>query len=301
MNRIIIIIIIIILFCFANNYAQIKITSKPYSNDRFLKISSLELSYTELNVERKGHSVIKKNDTNRIQLTESLPFKCNILKAGIKNALDSNEICYSIKIKAEGAFFLTCTFLELSLSKNQDLFIYNKNKTVLVHISNRTKFKKAIPSFIPGDEIFLTFKTNERDMDKSKVIINRIEYGIVDYYEIQKNLKTHTKSSSISDCAINAACEPKWEKQADASVRLAEYTGYGWSIFGSATLINNTAENNRKYLLTALHNLTLGVDISSWVFNFFGRFRDCEGTISHDNYFTTGAIEIARNDDTDML
>ncbi|MEY4521736.1 MAG: hypothetical protein RIT10_921 [Bacteroidota bacterium] len=159
---------------------------------------------------------------------------------------------WSLTIKSTGAEALSFIFDHFDLNGKSTLKVLNK-KGELVHalVSNDDEledFQQHL-ALCFGDELTLML-TEPKGTLPSSIHLERVIYN----YRNTGNPSV-AKVNESDPCEINVNCSPvgdNWqdEKRGVARIYVVEPAGAGWC---SGSLVNNTAQDCKPYMLTALH------------------------------------------------
>lgn len=181
---------------------------------------------------------------------------------------------WSLTIKSAGAEALSFIFDHFDLNGKSTLKVLNK-KGELVHavVSNEDELEDLQQhlALCFGDELTLIL-TEPKGTQASEIHLDRVIYN----YRSTGNPAV-TKINESDPCEINVNCSPvgdNWqdEKRGVARIYVVEPAGAGWC---SGSLVNNTAQDCKPYMLTALH---CGVNSTTANFNVWKFFFKYEVT-----------------------
>jgi hypothetical protein len=233
------------------------------------------------------------------ELTDKL-FDVNydLLNSGTSTTLANGDKLWKLKIVSPGAKKISLYYQNFYLPEGAKLFVYNANRT------------EVIGAF--------TSKNNEEANSNEGIFSTDYlsgEVQIVEYYE-PKNVRgqghfnifmvAHQfKSIQINEsetCQKDIMCPDgaNWQNQKKGVVRIFIPTGGGNGGWCSGSLVNNTAQDCKKYILTAMHcSLNNGVEsttYSQWKFYFdFEKTGCAAGTAT--SKLKTGCQKRASADD----
>lgn len=236
------------------------------------------------------------------------------LEDGSWAAVDDGRL-WMMSIESKEASSLNILFDEIFLPAGAELYIVNKDNTVLygpVTSENLPKNKSFLTDVIIGScATVCLFEPNERN-NESRLSISRIVHGY-------RNLSTifgEEETRAYSDCGIDVACYSEYEKESNAVARIliSIESNYFW---GSGALVMATNKQYKAYFLTAFHcadlegyptNSMNGVlsnteisSINDWEFSFNYKKAFCGGTYINSSYTYNGATFRAAYNNTDFL
>ncbi len=231
------------------------------------------------------------------QLTDKLfDVSYDLLNSGTWTALSNGERLWKLKIVSPGAKKISVYFQNFYLPDGAKLFVYNGNRT------------QEIGAF--------TSKNNEEATSNEGIFSTDHLIGdtqILEYYE-PENVKgqghfsifriSHQFKSVLIDesepCQKDIMCPDgaNWQNQKKGVVRIFVVIGSsaGWC---TGSLVNNTAQDCKKYILTAMHcaiDESNGVETtaySQWKFYFDYEKTGCATGTALTNKVKTGCAKRA--------
>lgn len=258
----------------------------------------------------------KQHIKNEIKnLKEYSDYKENIFGITIDTELDINSNgcwdytndsinIWTLGISSAKALFMCLIFKELEIPHNDELFIYNPSKTILMGpFTNRNNVDGGsyATDMIESDQLILEYHQNKNSIVAPKLSISGIVHGIND--ELLGAANANTKQTN---CFIDVNCQEGngWVDQKNGTcliLKLGNPTNPQTSgtLWASGALINNTANDNTPYILTAWHNTQgTGSDISLWIFRFKYWNTTCNGTVNSEtiSYCGGSVLEEWKND-----
>lgn len=206
---------------------------------------------------------------------------------------DSTEI-WSLKISSPNAYSLNFIFSELYLPEDAELYIFNDDGTVVygpVTEEQNQHGKTYLTDIIEGESATIQLSIPIISREKPELRIQNVVHG---YRNIFSFLNIGYGESG--DCNEDIACYfPAWEDEADGVVQILLADGTEWC---SGSLLNNTNQDYRPYILTAFHCIDLSGDgvlsegeignAEEWLVRFRFRHTTCGGStfanvISYDD------------------
>lgn len=222
---------------------------------------------------------------------ENIDVNIDVLRFSKKQLLPTGESLYRFRIYAPGALSLNFGFSSFQLPAKGKLFIYTSDKkNVLGAITdvNNNKHNSLGTMVLPGESVVIEYIEPAKTPTETSLIINRITYGY-------RPFEALTKSGS---CNNNVSCPEAegFEDQINAVCMLL----VNGNSFCSGALINNTAQDQTPYVLTANH-CSSGNDFSNWVFWFNYQSSSCDDNTSNQPYQSiSGSTLKARNSGSDF-
>ena len=194
--------------------------------------------------------------------------------AGVWTKDEQGTKTWSLTIKSSGAEALSFLFDHFVLFGNSKLKVSNQKGELVHAIVTKEDELEDLQQHLAlcfGDELTLTL-TEPKGTQASEIHLDRVIYN----YRSTGN-PAATKINESDPCEINVNCSPvgdNWqdEKRGVARIYVVEPAGAGWC---SGSLVNNTAQDCKPYMLTALH---CGVNSTTANFNVWKFFFKYEVT-----------------------
>jgi len=298
------IIIFFIIFLLLSNkvFSQISIGGIPESfKYDFLSqpIQSIELQKPDLTkVFLEDEISDKKGEAYRMGIL--LEINKGIHNSGTWTILGNGDKIWRLRIQAKGALATSLYYDRFYLPKGSKMYIYNDKKEEIKgafsSINNNPSglFATELTS---GDAVIIEYY--QPNYVKDTVIINISDIN----YAYRGALTYKYGFGSSGPCEVNVNCSEglNWQKEKRGVVRINVRAG-GSSKWCTGSLVNNTKQDYKPYLLTADH-CEIGVsasDLAQWIFYFNYESPDCsnpatEGTLNSQSL--TGAVKIADGGD----
>ncbi|MBP6090565.1 MAG: T9SS type A sorting domain-containing protein [Crocinitomicaceae bacterium] len=183
--------------------------------------------------------------------------------AGVWTKDEQGSKTWTLTIKSSGAEALSFLFDHFVLFGKSNLKVSNQKGELVHAIVTKDDELEDLQQHLAlcfGDELTLTL-TEPKGTQASEIHLDRVIYN----YRSTGN-PAATKINESDPCEINVNCSPvgdNWqdEKRGVARIYVVEPAGAGWC---SGSLINNTAQDCKPYMLTALH---CGVNSTTANFN----------------------------------
>ncbi|MDP3431737.1 MAG: T9SS type A sorting domain-containing protein, partial [Bacteroidota bacterium] len=199
---------------------------------------------------------------------------------------------WSLKISSPKAYSLNFIFSKLHLPKGAELYIFNEDGSMVygpVTERQNQHGKTYLTDIIQGESVIIQLSVPPMSMEKPELIIQNVIHGY-------KNIFLDIGYGESGQCNPDVVCYfPAWEDEADGVVQILLSDGTEWC---SGSLLNNTAQDYRPFILTAFHcidgnlNGTLSAgeieDAEEWLVRFRFRHTTCGGStfanvISYDD------------------
>lgn len=205
--------------------------------------------------------------------------------------------CWRLKIRSKGAKSINLIFDNFKLPENSRLFIFNENENhvlgAFTNANNKASGKFAV-SPVVGDEITVQYETLSKDASKDHFEIIRVNH---DFIGIMKSNDRRPLGIS-GECNIDVNCEigSDWNEVKNSVCRLIVD---GIELCTGA-LINNTAEDQKPYIISAAHCYDKWeyAETSVYVFNYESPY--CAALDGDPYHSVSGALMKAQFDSLDF-
>lgn len=175
----------------------------------------------------------------------------NFNNSGTWNVLPDGSRIWRLRITSEGALSVYAAFNNFYLPEGAKLFAYNEDKTYVLgaftHLNNPADFKFAIAP-MPFDKIILEYYEPKSAAGQGKFDIAQLIYGYKDIFGFVSD------NADALPCNININCPigAPWVDH-KRSVAKMVFSDQGGSWLCTGSMINNTANDRKRYFLTAEH------------------------------------------------
>lgn len=225
----------------------------------------------------------------------------NLNNSGEWKYLPNGQKIWRLRIQAEGAIALMLCYKAFYIPAGGKLFIYNTDKTQVLGAytyNTNPPVEKFATEFISGDDIILEYEAASSG-EKPLINIEKVGYGYNHLNAFDKRADAGPGGSA--PCMVNINCEEGYDWQAEKSGICEMILIVGkYAYFCSGSLINNTAQDEKPYILSATHcisNLAEDLtqnDLDQYLFYFHFERIQCDNTSpSYKPYTMTGCTKIA--------
>ena len=204
-----------------------------------------------------------------------LPAGVSLIHDGQKTILPEGEKIYRLHLSAYKAEAIILYYRNFYIPAGGKLFIYDKEHSQLLgaytHSSNPDGGVFATEP-VAGDEVILEYNYPQVSVTEEDPVIEIEEIG----YVYDRNIITRSSLSPSGNCMVDINCEEgdEWqEEKRGVCKQLMRIGAYTYLCTGS--LINNTAEDKKPYILTSQHCLYSQVgkeateeEMKQWIFYF---------------------------------
>lgn len=175
---------------------------------------------------------------------------------------------WKLEIYAKDAKALSLYFEnEVKLPKGATLFAYNKNKRQVLGAYTAETEKFAAMEMVEGDLLTLEYNAPATVTEQPEIDISHVVYF---YRGVEDHVSQFSTSAleKAESCEVDVACPEgsSWSNQINAVVHYTFSQG-GSTYVCSGSLMNNTAQDCKPYILTAWHcgEPTTSTNINTWV------------------------------------
>jgi lysyl endopeptidase len=223
----------------------------------------------------------------------------NYTNLGLNNSgtwfdLPNGDRIWLLKIVCDNALTINLTFNQTSIPEGNELYVYNPDKSfILGKFTDYHLYDGELGTeLVPGSEVIVEYFVPA---------INKEKVGNVNVYRVTHGYRTANEFmekafGSSGNCNMNVNCPDgaEWVNQRNGAVMLVS----GGSGFCSGSLINNTLNDGKPYVLTANHCYS---DPTNWVFRFNWQATGCTNPGSSPTFQSlSGAVLRARRSPSDF-
>lgn len=214
--------------------------------------------------------------------------------------LPGGKTVYRITVSAAGATGITLYFDRFFIPGGGKVFVYNLQRTQLLGAfteANNNRSSTFATSFIYNDQVTVEYN-GFAGMSAPELHISEIAYA---YRGADNGDGINTGFGAAGKCEVNINCDEglAWQIQKRGVARIQVKRGVQ-TLFCTGSLVNNTLNDGKPYILTADHcgRLSTDIDISQWIFYFGYESKKCSNPTSEPYLRSiTGATRIAHGGD----
>lgn len=228
--------------------------------------------------------------------------------AGIWSVLPNGDRVWRIRVSSPGAHALIPYFNDFYIPEGGRLHIYNDDKTDMLGAFtsiNNSDSRLFATWFIHGESMILEYYEPVDVAGQGVISLNEVGYC----YRYVDNELSEIPQRGLSDvCEVDVNCPEgaSWVDQRDGTCRIIVKIGVATG-YCSGSLINNTAQDCKNYILTALHcalgtqgnnaSIASTSDFNQWVFRFNFQRSGCGTGTNSGNQGLTGCTLRAHSND----
>ncbi len=191
---------------------------------------------------------------------------------GVATVLPDGGRLWRLGLEASGAHHLDLLFDLYALPEGARLWVRSATADHTVGAFTRTNNKasgKLRITPVRGDGLVIEYYEPPDVLGEGRLHLSRVVYGYRDLFE---RLGAEKDFGSADSCNVNVACPEAAGRE--AAIRSAVHIVMAYSVCSGA-LVNNTADDQTPYLLTANH-CTDGEDVGNFVFWFNWESPTCD-------------------------
>ncbi|WP_294670721.1 T9SS type A sorting domain-containing protein [uncultured Fluviicola sp.] len=218
----------------------------------------------------------------------------NMNNSGSWNTLPNGDRIWQLAVTCQNALTVNLTLDNVTLPEGNELYVYNPDKSFILgkftayHLYEGTLGTELVP----GSTAILEYYIPANNAGKpASLNINTVTHG----YRTAGEFEAKAFGTS-GNCNMNVNCSDgaPWVDQRNGAVMLVS----GSNGFCSGSLINNTMEDGKPYVLTANHCYSTP---TSWIFRFNWQAAGCSNPGSSPTFSSlSGAVLRARRTPSDF-
>ena len=220
------------------------------------------------------------------------PTQINSSSNGTWIQAKNGDLIWLVRIKCPEALTINLAFNQTEIPSGNELYVYNPDKTfILGKFTQEHLYEGQLGTeLVPGDEVIIEYYVPASN-EKGHVQLNNVTHG----YRTAREF--HEKAfGSSGNCNLNVNCPQggPWQLERNGVVMLVS----GNSGFCSGSLINNSLNNGKPYVLTANHCFS---NPATWVFRFNWQSAGCNNPATEPTFQSlSGGVLRARASASDF-
>lgn len=216
----------------------------------------------------------------------------NTSNAGTWTTLPNGDRLWQLLIECENAQTINLTFTQTDIPSGNQLYVFNPQKELILgsFTSNHLFEGQLGAELIPGSQTIVEYFVPKNNL-QGHIQISTVTHG----YRSANDFQEKAFGSSGS-CNRNVNCTEglPWTLERNAAVMLVS----GSNGFCSGSLVNNTLNDSKPYVLTADHCYS---NPASWIFRFNWQATDCNNPATSPSFQSlSGAALRARASASDF-
>jgi ribosome biogenesis protein Nip4 len=249
----------------------------------------------EEDIERDSHGY-------NIRDAVAVPTDLNLINSGTWFNLDNGDRIWRLRIRIPEALSLEAYYNEFLIPYGAELFVYNDDGTevfgAFTHRNNKPSGRMST-EMVQGDVLNFEYYEPQDQIGIGELSIMDLAYRYRDVIGI-----TDPTINGAQSCEVDVTCSEGdfWGDQVNSVVRIRTRIN-GQFFWCSGTIMNNTAEDCRPLILTAMRNAIDENDSSSefemdqYRFYFAYQASNCDELSSIQGKTITGCSQIADSND----
>ncbi|MGV3613041.1 MAG: T9SS type A sorting domain-containing protein [Fluviicola sp.] len=218
----------------------------------------------------------------------------NMNNSGTWNTLPNGDRIWQLAITCQNALTVNLTLDNVTLPEGNELYVYNTDKSFILgkftayHLYEGTLGTELVPGNTAIVEYYIPAKNAAQT---ASLNINTVTHG----YRTAGEFEAKAFGTS-GNCNMNVNCTDgaPWVDQRNGALMLVS----GSNGFCSGSLINNTLNDGKPYVLTANHCYSTP---TSWIFRFNWQAAACTNPGSSPSFVSlSGAVLRARRTPSDF-
>mgnify|MGYP001765633933 CR=1 FL=1 len=218
------------------------------------------------------------------------------------SAADMEDVAvWRLTIKSPEAYSLNLVFDDFEMPEKSRLFVYSETEEYLLGAftsDNNAASRKFAIAPVAGDEITVQYEVPEEYRNIMPFRIMQVNH---DFVGILKSGIRRPMGKTAGTCNIDINCDTwsSWEETKNSVVRIMINKPGGTEIC-TGVLVNNTAENEKPYVLTAAHcyDKWSYAETSVYTFNYESPF--CKPLDGDPSNSLSGSVMKAQFDSIDF-
>ncbi|MCM1530846.1 MAG: T9SS type A sorting domain-containing protein [Bacteroides sp.] len=224
----------------------------------------------------------------------NVPVNYSPQNAGQWESLPDGTLVWRLHMQLPGALAIIVSYGDFLLPQGSSLYLYTPRRTRVLGAYTERTHPQGGPfstEMLPGDAVVLEYVapqgSTEADIPQ---LLQRLRLQIdgLGYCFNQVSVRHRqgvqaggAKFGESEWCTININCSEgnNWQETKKSVAQMLMYVDWSWYLC-TGTLVNNTAQNLRPFIISAQHCLSGGdpetIDFSKWQFTFHYEAPGCE-------------------------
>lgn len=221
----------------------------------------------------------------------------NMNNSGSWNTLPNGDRIWQLAVVCQNALTVNLTLDNVTLPEGNELYVYNPDKSfILGKFTAYHLYEGNLGTeLVPGSTAIIEYYIPAKNTGKTASLnVNTVTHG----YRTANEFEAKAFGSSGS-CNMNVNCPDgaSWANQRNGAVMLVS----GSNGFCSGSLINNTMNDGKPYVLTANHCYNGNSNVAAWVFRFNWQAAGCTDPGSSPSFSSlSGSVLRARRTPSDF-
>lgn len=285
--------------------AQISQGGTPPSFNSSLK-NTFETVYLEAVSEtwKTEHAALASKNGTVDPSAKAFQTNLTLENAGTWETKKNGDRIWRLKISADQAQGMNAYFKNFYLPESAKLFLYNANKTQVIGAFtafNNHESQLFATEIIKGNTLILEYYEPKEVATQGHFTIEKIASFFKNI--VHSELKYFGNSDESCEVNVNCSEAANFADEKKGVARIITPLSATSVGFCSGSLMNNTANDCKPYMLTAYHcgDNASAADFQQWIFYFNYEFANCSATASNtaepsSNTMTGAAVKARSND-----
>ncbi len=228
---------------------------------------------------------------------EPVPTWLDMNEAGRWDMTEEGGFVWRMRVAAPGAYSIGLEFAHYSMPPGAKLFLYDPSMQTVFGAydwRNESPDGEFVTEPFPGDQVILEYHQPPGISEEPRIVVDRVIWDYRDVFELMRGLDTYgDDGGGAGGCAlVDVNCPDGDPFENEKSATLRTFSGGGLC---SGVLVNNTAVDGTRYVLTANH---CGQS-NNTVFTFNYQRSGCGSGSAPSNQTVSGATVLATHCDSD--
>ena len=201
---------------------------------------------------------------------------------------------WNLMVECKNALTVNLTFENVVLPEGNELYVYNEDKTFILGKFTAYHLYEGVlgTELVPGSKAIVEYYVApQNSMKKAGLELTRVTHG---YRTANEFIQKAFGSSGGCNMNVNCPDGTAWIQQKRGAIMLVS----GSNGFCSGSMINNTQNDGKPYVLTANHCYS---NPANWIFRFNWESADCNNPASSPSFVSlSGAVLRSRRTPSDF-
>lgn len=219
-----------------------------------------------------------------------IPFGHDLLKDAMHISLPEADM-YLLRVNIPYAQALNIYSENFYIPKGGELYLWNSDKTKVLGAftsDNNREDRVFASDYVYGEDIIIEYYQPKTVSEKASIEISELAYFYRDVINFEEEKANSDEYRSSGSCNVNANCSEgnDYRDIQRSECRIFVYMG-SYGAWCSGTLVNNTAQDRKPYILTAGHCLQYSTStsyFSHFIFYFNYQTNGCSTPSSEPSY-----------------
>lgn len=285
------------LLCAAGIFAQQGDGGQPRSNKLASSYKTIDKHvYSEPDIEalRAEDALVEKNGSGPWRFGFNNATNLTLNNSGTWSTLPNGDRIWQVVLECTDALTVNLTLDQVSLPEGNELYVYNPDKSfILGKFTSYHLYEGNLGTeLVPGNTAVVEYYVPARNpISAASLRIHTVTHG---YRTAGEFVEKAFGSSGNCNMNVNCADGASWVNQRNGALMLVS----GSNGFCSGSLINNTQNDGKPYVLTANHCYS---NPATWIFRFNWQAAGCSNPGASPTFQSlSGAVLRSRRTPSDF-